>query len=230
MKFCFACRKWYYTTWWKVTTCSQCNIPANAIATSYWVSADTCNWECLSEKWFVKNEAWNGCVCPDWTENIWGKCVSIHWMATCWWSEPQNAEKWVKMYDANLGSKAWTQKNWDWELWACEYRCPTWTKLSWNACIPLTDWKCWTLNNWYSPVSKSSTIWWLYDKSGNKWGSLCIVWDTWVTSSDKYLPFQLKNWEWTWQCKWEWKTAYCWNLQIRDWYCDESIRWKHCVI
>jgi hypothetical protein len=82
---CFACRKWYYTTWWKVTTCSRCNIPENAIATSYWVSADTCNWRCDETKWFVKNEAWNGCVCPEWTKNEWGKCVSIHWMATCWW-------------------------------------------------------------------------------------------------------------------------------------------------
>ena len=116
------------------------------------------------------------------------------------------------MYDVSLGAnRPWTEKQWEWELWPCEFRCPTGTSYdsSSKSCKEIEGWKCWTANGGTGTVEYNR----LNLTSSQKCAAWSSLWDE---------DFNHVTWEWTWTCTKNWIKAYCWYLQVRNAKC---INW-----
>ena len=200
---CVECWIWTYSRWKINWWCAPCeNMEAKDISFSYtdiyWVShsdridskivskyltkwvnwPESCEWECNSEIWLVKD--WKTCKCPDGSHlelvDWKPKCVSNIMNMVCQWELWVNAIRGKTIFTGASWNWTWnnwvrSQKKWTYSskssdmLWICEWTCPYGYKQNGNDCTPILIWECSSAVNW-KVVGSSFSSW-------NSESSLC---------------------------------------------------------
>jgi hypothetical protein len=127
-----------------------------------WVNwPESCEWECNSEIWLVKD--WKTCKCPDGSHlelfDWKPKCVSNIMNMVCQWELWVNAIRGKTIFTGASWNWTWnnwvrSQKKWTYSskssdmLWICEWTCPYGYKQNGNDCTPILIWECSSAVNW----------------------------------------------------------------------------------